>query len=47
MVFKELFSFFSVSDWGIDFDCHDVEWFALETTEIILSFLIKEIRSGI
>ena len=25
------FSFFSVTVWGIDFDCRDVEWFALET----------------
>ena len=31
MVFKELFSFFSISGWGIDLDYHDVEWFALET----------------
>ena len=30
MVFKELFSFFSISGWGIDLDYHDVEWFALE-----------------
>ena len=26
-----LFSFFSLSDWGINFDCCDVEWFVLET----------------
>ena len=25
------FSFFSVTDWGIDLDYHDIEWFALET----------------
>ena len=29
---------FSVTDWGIDLDYCDIEWFALET-EIILSFL--------
>ena len=28
-----------VTGWGIDLDYRDVEWFALETTEIILSFL--------
>ena len=33
------FSFFGISGWGIDLDYCDVEWFALETTEIILSFL--------
>ena len=31
--------FFSNSGWGIDLDYCVVEWFALETTEIILSFL--------
>ena len=25
------FSFFSITDWGIDLDYHDIEWFALET----------------
>ena len=25
------FSFFSITRWGIDLDCHDIEWFALET----------------
>ena len=25
------FSFFSVTDWGIDSDYGDIEWFALET----------------
>ena len=30
------FSFFSISVWGIDLD---VEWFALEITEIFLLFL--------
>ena len=25
------FSFFSVTDWGIDLDYRDIEWFALET----------------
>ena len=24
------FSFFSVTDWGIDLDYRDIEWFALE-----------------
>ena len=24
------FSFFSVTDWGIDLDYHDIEWFDLE-----------------
>ena len=33
------FSFFSISDWGIDLDYCDVEWFAWKQTEIILSFL--------
>ena len=23
--------FFSITDWGIDLDYHDIEWFALET----------------
>ena len=27
----ELFSFFSISGWGIDLDNCDTEWFALET----------------
>ena len=25
------FSFFSITDQGLDLDCHDIEWFALET----------------
>ena len=25
------FSFFSITDWGIDLDYCDIEWFALET----------------
>ena len=25
------FSFFSVTCWGLDLDCCDIEWFALET----------------
>ena len=25
------FSFFSITGWGIDLDCCDIEWFALET----------------
>ena len=25
------FSFFRVTGWGIDLDCSDIEWFALET----------------
>ena len=33
------FSFFGISGFDIDLDCYDVEWFAVETTEIILSFL--------
>ena len=33
------FSFFRVTGWGIGLDYCDIEWFALETTEIILSFL--------
>ena len=33
------FSFFGVSDWNLDLDYCKVEWFALETKEIILSFL--------
>ena len=24
------FSFFSITDWGIDLDYHDIEWFDLE-----------------
>ena len=33
MVFIEMFNFrfFSVTGRGIDFDYHDIEWFALET----------------
>ena len=32
MVIIELFtfSFFGISGWGIDWDCCDIEWFALE-----------------
>ena len=30
---------FSITGQGIDLDYCDIEWFALETTEIILSFL--------
>ena len=33
------FSFFSITGRGIGLDYHDIEWFALETKEIILSFL--------
>ena len=33
------FSFFSIIGQGIDLDYCDIEWFALETTEIILLFL--------
>ena len=29
-MFIELFSFFSISGWGIDLDYCDIEWFALE-----------------
>ena len=41
MVFIELFnfSFFSITGWSIDLDYCGIEWFALEMTEIILSFL--------
>ena len=31
MIFIELVSFFGISDWGIDLDYCDIEWFALET----------------
>ena len=32
-VFIELFnfSFFSITGWGINLDCCDIEWFAVET----------------
>ena len=30
-MFIELFSFFSITGWGIGLDYHDIEWFALET----------------
>ena len=33
------FSPFSTSDWGINLEYCDVEWFVLETTKVILSFL--------
>ena len=33
------FSFFSITGQGIDLDCCDTEWFALENKQIILSFL--------
>jgi len=33
------FSFFSITGEGIYLDYLDIEWFALEMTEIILSFL--------
>ena len=29
--FIELFSFFSITGWGIDLDYCDIEWFVLET----------------
>ena len=38
-MFKEPFSFFGITGWGIDLDYCDIEWFALKTNEIILSFL--------
>ena len=40
MVFIEpfSFSFFSIAGQGIDLDYCDVEWFAMEQTEIILLF---------
>ena len=28
------FSFFSVTDWGIGLDYHDIEWFALEMNRV-------------
>ena len=31
LVFIELFSFFSITGWGINLDYCDIEWFALET----------------
>ena len=37
------FSFFGLSGWGIDLDCCDVEWFALETNEdhfVVLRLLL-------
>ena len=30
---ESIFSFFSISGWGIDLDCCDVEWFALEMNQ--------------
>ena len=30
-MFKEPFSFFGITGWGIDLDYCDIEWFALET----------------
>ena len=39
-VFVELANFNFISDWGIDLDCNNVEWFSLEITEIIL-FLLR------
>ena len=44
-VFKELFnfSFFSITDRGIDLDYCDIEWFALETNGD--HFVIFEIAS--
>ena len=42
-VFIELFnfSFFSISDWGIDVDYCDIEWFALETNREGFCFLCR------
>ena len=34
------FCFFGIIVWGRDLDYSDIEWFALERTEIILLFLI-------
>ena len=30
------FSFFCISGWGIDLDCCDMEWFALETDHSVI-----------
>ena len=38
--FEQFFSFFSITDWGIDLDYYDIEWLALETNrDHSLSFL--------
>ena len=37
--FLLLHCFFDFTGWGIDLDCCDIEWFVLEVTKIILSFL--------
>ena len=37
------FSFFSITDWGIDLDYRDIEWFALETNRD--HYVIFEIAS--
>ena len=44
-VFLELFnfSFFSITDWGIDLDYCDIEWFALEMNRD--HFVVFEIAS--
>ena len=43
------FSFFSITDWGLDLDYCDIEWFALETNrdhsvafEIALKYYISD-----
>ena len=33
------FQLFSITGRGIDLDYHDIEWFALKQTEMVLSFL--------
>ena len=40
------FSFFSITDWGIDLDYSGIEWFTLETNKIILSFLSLHPRTA-
>ena len=37
------FGFFDLSDWGVDLDYYDVEWFALETNRD--DFFVFEIAS--
>ena len=37
------FTFFSITDWGIDLDYCDIEWFALETNRE--HFVVFEIAS--
>ena len=42
-MFIELFSFFSVTGWGVDLDYCDIEWFALEMNRV---YIVSKNKTG-